>query len=286
MNKTSERDYDPATGEGTHNGQPFDGVHKHAPHASKYLNLSRPGGASRIDLHPWALAALPDADVVFFVIEGTPKTDAVISAGGVAFGVPSVTTWDAAELARFAAEYLQGKTVRVGPDADWFTNWQVERHALKVRTILRRLDIDAYVCAPPHDAIPFLKGVDDFLAANHTLDEMVTMGLEPPIDLIREAVRLHCTPQRRKSAQEALENLSLYAPDGVLADRTLLSVRNLLGVPRSDRVVLMLESIAFAFTVTHGSLDVETYPIAYGTRTFTGWRDQPTIVLREEFRAR
>ena len=83
--------YDPATGEGQHNGIPVDVVHKHPPHAAKYVLL---GKASRIDLHPWAEQLLPEVEAVFFVLEGTPKTDAVLSAGGVAFGVPSVTCWD------------------------------------------------------------------------------------------------------------------------------------------------------------------------------------------------
>jgi hypothetical protein len=285
VNKTSTRDYDPATGEGTHNGKPVHVVHQHAPHEAKYVLLGGEGACARIDLHPLALRRLPDTEVVFFVLEGTPKTDAVLSAGEVAFGVPSVTCWDAAELARFADLYLQGKKVAVVPDADWSTNPQVERQALKVRTLLRRHRIVAEVAAPPHDADPFYKGVDDHLAAGRTLGDLVFEGREAPMDLIRESVR-HVGYQRRKSAQEALEDLSLYAPGGVVANRSFLNVRALLGIRQSIRVVPLLESIGFAFTVTHGSLDTVQYPIPWSKYTWTGWRDRPTIELREEFRSR
>lgn len=111
-----EPSYDPATGIGRHKGVPIDVVHKHAPKTSKYVNI---GHASRIDLHPWAAELLPAASIVFFVLEGTPKTDAVLSAGGVSFGVPSVTCWPTRELKWFADEMLRDKTVLVVPDADW-----------------------------------------------------------------------------------------------------------------------------------------------------------------------
>jgi hypothetical protein len=238
-------DYDLETGSGEHNGQPIDVVHRHAPRDAKYVLL---GAGKRIDLHPFAKQLLPDARVVFFVLEGTPKTDAVLSAGGVAFGVPSVTCWDPCELTVFASRCLQGKTLLVVPDADWATNWQVERQALKIRTLLRRRGVDAYVCAPPFDAIPYYKGVDDHLGAGKTLDELVIEGREPNFDRIWAATR--CVQyQRRKSAFNALENLSLYVnTDGTLTV-SFAAIKRLLDIRDSDRVLPVLKSIEHTFTV-------------------------------------
>jgi hypothetical protein len=273
--------YDPESGEGAHNGQPVDVVHRHAPHDAKYVLLGEERACARIDLHPLARRLLPDAEIVFFVLEGTPKTDAVISAGEVAFGVPSVTCWDPDELSTFADRSLRGKKVFVVPDADWSTKPQVERQALRVRTLLRRRGIDAYVCAPP-----FYKGVDDHLGAGGVVQDLVVGGREAPMDLIREALRLHVRGQRQPSALRALEDLSLYAPDGVVM-RDFPAVKALLNIRQSYRVVPLLESIAFAFTITQGALETRQRPIFYGRfGTETVWRDRPTIVLREEFRSR
>src|SRR5262249_31462343 len=158
---------------------------------------------------PLARRLLPQAEVVFFILEGTPKTDAVLSAGGVAFGVPSVTCWNTHELCTFAHRHLQGKTVLIVPDADWGINWPGDCQAPKIRTLVRGRGIDAHVCAPPHDAKPFYKGVDDHLGAGKSLGELGIEGREPPVERIRDAVS-GVSRQRRRSAAHALEDLSLY----------------------------------------------------------------------------
>jgi hypothetical protein len=273
--------YDPASGAGEHNGQPVDVVHKHAPRAAKYVLL---GDGSRIDLHPLARRLLPQAQIVYLVLEGTPKTDAVLSAGGVAFGVPSVTCWQEDELATFALQHLRDKIVIVVPDADWFTNWQVERQALKIRTWLRRHGIDAYVAAPPHDATDYHKGIDDFLGAGNTLGDLVIEGREPRFDRVWNAMQ-QVSPQRRKSATHALENLSLYCDENGKLTVSFPTLKRLLGIRRSDRVVPLLESIAHTFTIEHGSLETHNRSTFFGRYTETVWNDTPTITLDEYYRA-
>jgi hypothetical protein len=280
VNATGET-YDPETGHGEHNGEPVNVVHKHAPSEAKYVLL---GEGSRIDLHPRAAQLLPDAKVVFFVLEGTPKTDAVISAGGVAFGVPSVTCWDQRELTAFAAVHLKGKTVLIIPDADWATNWQVERQALKIRTLLRRRGIDAYVCAPPFDAEPYHKGVDDFLGAGNMLGQLVVEGREPPLARIWNAVH-HVQYQRRQSAIHALENLSLYTDTNGKLAVSFPTMKRLLGIRNSDRVVPALESITHTFTVVDGGLETVQRPTFFGRYTETVWKQQPTISLDAYYQA-
>jgi hypothetical protein len=275
--------YDLETGVGRHNGQPVDVVHRHAPASAKYVLLGEgvEDGPKRIDIHPLALRLLPAAKVVFFVLEGTLKADAVLSAGHVAFDVPSVTTWHPRELTIFAESYLRGKTVFVVRDADRPVNLEVQRHALKVRTLLRRLGIDAEICAPP-----VCKGVDDHLGAGGKVGELVIEGREAPIDQIRAAVQLVESYQRRLSALRVLEDLSLYLPpDGVLK-RDLLVVQKLLSIARADRVVSTLEAIELALVVTSGTLTTTQRPHRWRPgQTETVWVDQPTLILREDLRA-
>ena len=77
--------------------------------------------ASRIDVHPLAVAKILTDPVVFFGIEGCMKADAILSAGGSVFSVPSVSLWGCRELESFVFAYLirepdQPKTVIIVPD--------------------------------------------------------------------------------------------------------------------------------------------------------------------------
>jgi hypothetical protein len=134
--------------------------------------------AKRIDVHPLAESLFESARCVYFVIEGCLKADAILSRGEAVFSVPSVTLWDAPELEEFASAYLLGKFVVIVPDADWFKNGAVESQALMCRSALRKLGIAAVVAAPPQDF--GRKGVDDFLAAEGVLDDLIVFGRERP----------------------------------------------------------------------------------------------------------
>jgi hypothetical protein len=95
INRTDDLHYNPETGEGAHNGEDYPGVHYHVRETAKYILITphrpRPKRGIGVDLHPWALERLDDAEVVYLAMEGIPKTDAIITAGGCAFGIPSVT---------------------------------------------------------------------------------------------------------------------------------------------------------------------------------------------------
>jgi hypothetical protein len=299
--KDGEGDYDPVTGLGAHNGVPVDFVHKHAPSAAKYLML---GKSSRIDMHPVALERLPQAKVVFLVMEGTPKTDSILSTGACAIGIPSVTCWDDREFHRFAGDFLPGKTVLVVPDADWSVNWQVERQALKIRTLLRRRrkGIEAHVCAPPtkDETGPdnYCKGPDDHLAVKppdgwdpdawrrYRLGELVIDGRELPFQRIKEAVQ-GLPHQRRKGAERTLENLSLYVDRKTHELKpTFQTLKGLLGIRDADRIVEHLEWISHCFTIMSGSLETKVEKTRYGRKQEeTVWTDRPKIRLNEEYRA-
>jgi hypothetical protein len=157
--------YDPATGKG---------YHAH-PRLAKYVLPPDDGTESkRLDRNP--LTTDEDfriADVVFFVIEGVLKTDAITAAGEAAFGVPSVTLWRAepetddmegwplpTELERFIEHAIRGPIVIV-PDADWRQKEDVILQAVECRDFLEELGCVVTIAAPPVSAGQ--KGVDDYL---------------------------------------------------------------------------------------------------------------------------
>ena len=282
--------YDRETGIGEHKGVDRDDRHPHAPESAKYILLGR---GKRLDLHPMAAERLPDAEIVFFVMEGSLKTDAILSTGAVAFGVPSVTLWPRRELTYFARGHLRGKTVFVVPDADWFENPQVERQALKARSHLRRAGVNAYVAAPPHDAVPYHKGVDDYLGAGGQLADLSVHGPEPDYSLLRDAVRGVRDGRTRRSAERVLETLILFADDAGELRADFPALKALLDIYRTEDVLPMLGEISHAFTVPAGSLTTRQEERAYydhkrnemATTVSTTFESVPTLRLREEYRA-
>jgi hypothetical protein len=181
--------------------------------------------------------------------------------------------------------YLRGKTVLVVPDADWFQNWQVERQALKVRTLLRSLGVASHIAAPPYDATggDYHKGVDDFLGAGHTLEELVIEGREFPPDMIEQAVA-HVHGRGRPRAAHALRVLCILADrDGILCP-SFQMLRAEFETKNAERVLSMLDSLKGTYTITSGSLDTEQFrhPHRKG-QTLTEFTNRPTIHMDPNF---
>ena len=142
--------------------------------------------ARRIDVHPLAAQAILDAEVVFFALEGCIKADAILSAGGAVFSVPSVSLWDCDELQEFCWAYLADKTVVIVNDADWVKNDSVRNQSMLCRTRLFRSGAaqgrGIYVAAPEPtlDGVD-TKGVDDWLGAGGRLEDLrVISSTQPP----------------------------------------------------------------------------------------------------------
>jgi hypothetical protein len=107
-----------------------------------------------------------------FVIEGTLKLDAVVSAGWPGIEAGSVTLWNAEvsdelappppgvtddggyvrqvrELEEFARRHLQGVPTAVVCDSDWAENWMVREQVEAAVRILADCGVRAVGCAPP-----------------------------------------------------------------------------------------------------------------------------------------
>jgi hypothetical protein len=171
-----------------HKGVDVKGEHEH----TRSVEDRERGMAMRIDVHPAAMVKIRKEDVVFFGIEGCLKADAILTAGGAVFSVPSVTLWQTPALPEFARRYLKGKTVIVVPDADGVTNNKVIVQALLCKSYLERHGVHgAYVAAPPLSpegkilTTPDgseLKGVDDWLGVGcGTLEELAVQTRVAPV---------------------------------------------------------------------------------------------------------
>lgn len=167
-----------------HRGEDVVGEHEHRRRArGQHV-------ANRFDVHPWALERLRGAELVYLVLEGTPKADAVLTQiladdlNASVCDVPSVTLWKDPGLGRIAERFFRGKRIVIVVDADYHENSRVVRQALMLRT---RLDHDygiSCVAAPPdhrdENGKLRYKGVDDFLFAGGKLHELVVFDRTAP----------------------------------------------------------------------------------------------------------
>jgi hypothetical protein len=112
--------------------------------------------AMRLSWHPYQREERWQRERVCFPLEGSMKETALVSVGEATFACPSVTLWNAPELADFAEEHLRGKTVFVITDSDWdrtaadgyIDSEAVIRQGLRARNRLRSLGVRAEVAAP------------------------------------------------------------------------------------------------------------------------------------------
>jgi hypothetical protein len=177
----------------------------------KMERVNLPSTEKRLDVHPWTIKRLKARDYhqVFFSIEGTPKNDALVTRGEVAFNCPSVTLWRAPELGDFAREYLQDIHVYVIPDSDWASNPAVSLQAFECREELRRLGVDVHVAAATptcghicghegQERKDHKRGVDDFLgerkedgSPRFAPDDLIVLDRHPSETFRTWAIRYH-----------------------------------------------------------------------------------------------
>ena len=257
----------------------------HGPHIHvvRVPDPEAPPMARRLDVHPLAVDLLVRSSVVFFVIEGCIKADAVLADGGAVFSVPSVSLWDCVELGRFANEYLVGKTVVIVPDADWASNDAVINQARLCENRLRQFAVkDTHVAAPP----PTLgkartKGVDDFIGAGGHLEDLIVIDHEPPRGLYEYVIRQWSFRRdRARRDAEVLTAIANYVGERGVLEAPLTTVARVMNVNtmRVSRAVHDLEQL--------GAVIVEGDP---STRRswFSGqheWTEKPRLVLAPELR--
>ncbi|HVA05129.1 MAG TPA: hypothetical protein VNG12_00135 [Acidimicrobiales bacterium] len=263
------------------------GVDATGPHDHVYWEKdpTEDGLARRLDVHPWAWDDIRESDIIFFVIEGCIKADAVLADGGAVFSVPSVTLWDCPELPVFAARYLLGKKVFIVADADWHDNDKVINQAELCRAQLRRFGVsETYVAAPPPTCDgKKTKGVDDFIGAGGHIEDLLVIASDPPEAAIRSFLaRRYIRIDRLRRDTELLVNLACFTSqtNGILR-APLTTVARVLGIPTRtvQRTVEQLEKT--------GALTRDT-DLAIKTDYFSRqpvWKKQTSITLLSELRA-
>jgi hypothetical protein len=263
-----------------HDGAEVAGLHAHE---KRVKDPTAPSMAKRIDVHPLAVQPIIDSEVVYFVIEGCIKADAILAAGGPVFSVPSVSLWDCDELARFAHSYLVGKTVVIVPDADWNANDLVKNQARMAQAALSRLGVArTHIASPPSShGHSSTKGVDDFIGAGGRLEDLIVIDSEPPAGLHQYVARHSLRSDRARRDEGVLWALSAYSgPTGVFC-ASLRTLARVLGVSPMgvSRAVRGLEEIG-ALTVT-GDLSSKRGWFSHQLE----WKDRPAITIIPELRS-
>lgn len=278
----------------------------------------RANRAKRIDVHPWALERMAEAETVYFALEGCLKADSILTAiiregrNASVFSVPSVTLWDCgADLHAFAQQYLRGKLVICVPDSDWED--PEKDGAVIAQSLYARDQLEAWlgagsvhIAAPtPHPVTGKKRGIDDYLADGEKLPELVIIDRRPPAALDgwgsaarRSEGRARDTRMLRFLSLHADETTGEYhAPLDTMARRS--------GMNReSVRQALISLQEAGAIAVDAGSLrtadkqwipwpDHNPYGADWGVTGWAAneksWADMPTLTVMSaplDFRSR
>ena len=143
------------------------------------------GRKMALDVHPRARPYLADPECPLFITEGSKKVDALISAGAHAvIGVIGVWNWrgrnDDGGLALLPdwewVHLKEGRQIYVVYDSDILLKQPVAMAMNRMGAAIHRMGAHvAYTRLPSGDGGAKV-GADDFLAADHTLDDIVALS--------------------------------------------------------------------------------------------------------------
>jgi hypothetical protein len=149
--------------------------------AGKVRKYEKPYGAvNRLDVPPRALSVLNDPSAPLWITEGARKVDAAVSAGVACVGIAGVDCWrgrpsrgeEPVPLPDFEHVDLKGREVVLCFDADAMTKASVHRALRRFSAWLRMVKhADVRYCVLP-DLGDGNTGLDDYLAAGHSVDEL------------------------------------------------------------------------------------------------------------------
>src|SRR5215211_728285 len=174
-------------------------LYQHRPDEPR-INKGKPvkyetpaGSAMALDVHPFCREQLSDLAVPLFVTEGIKKGDALVSQGLCVVALIGVWNWRGTNehggktvLAEWEYVALNGRRVYVVFDSDIMEKQAVYAALRRLRELLRYRDADVRLIYLPGGAGASKQGVDDYLAAGHTTDDLLTHATDelkdPPRD--------------------------------------------------------------------------------------------------------
>ncbi len=151
----------------------------------KKIKYETPKGASnRIDCPPRCQILLADPSVSLWITEGTKKADCLASLGECVIDITGIWNWRGRNryggttvLPDFDSIALNGRPVNLAPDSDVATNPAVKQGATRLGAFLIRRKAKVVLIFQHPLADGAKCGVDDFIVAGHTLDELKALAV-------------------------------------------------------------------------------------------------------------
>ncbi len=154
---------------------------------TRYEN--QPGSSVRLDVPPRCIPKLGDPKVPIFFVEGVKKADSLASQGACAVALNGVWGFKGRNplggvtiLNDFDYITLKKRDSYVVYDSDYATIPQVRQAQDRLAEHLKRKGAKAKVIYLPAKPDGDKQGADDFLAAGHTIDELVALATEAEIE--------------------------------------------------------------------------------------------------------
>ncbi|MDA1175069.1 MAG: DUF3854 domain-containing protein [Chloroflexi bacterium] len=141
------------------------------------------GSAKRLDVPPRCRASLGDPSVTLYVTEGAKKADALASVGACAVNISGVWAWRGTNeyggklaLSDWDSIALNERLIRIAFDSDVITKPLVRLALVRLKHFLEsRGGVVEVVSLPPSDDHA-KQGIDDFLAAGHSLSDLEALA--------------------------------------------------------------------------------------------------------------
>ncbi len=154
---------------------------------TKYEN--QPGSSIRLDVPPRCIPKLGDPKIPIFFVEGVKKADALASKGACAVTLNGVWGFKGKNplggvttLADFDYITLKKRNSYVVYDSDYATVPQVHQAQDRLAEHLKRKGSQVKIIYLPAKADSSKQGADDFLAAGHTLGDLIALATEAEIE--------------------------------------------------------------------------------------------------------
>lgn len=156
----------------------------------KEIKYETPAGSRmRIDVPPAVRPVLADTSIRLTFTEGIKKGDAIVSAGGYAISLLGVWNYrgrnengETGPLEDLNPINVEGREIDIAFDSDVMTNLKVKAALHGLTALLQGRGAIVRHVFFPNAPDGGKQGVDDFLAAGHTMDDVYALASDAPAD--------------------------------------------------------------------------------------------------------